>query len=1202
MQPILQITNTEVDALDQLRLTEVLNLLLRAEGARARIPPAEIQTSLKINDSDGGIDARLAAPHEVNRWLPTEPSVWQFKAGNVGEQDIIDEVEKPGVRQALEEGATYCLVLGQDLNDRRYGTRKRWLESALEEVRSGASCRLLCAAQVAEWASEHPASHFFFGRPIANVFRLDQWHMMQEVHQIPFQLDDLRQQLIPVLRQQIAAPEGPVHLHVNGLSGVGKTRLALEVFDEQSDSVLYSPDPPADLSFFTWMAAHPNAFAVLVVDECDPGTAARLAEAASMSGRRLRLLTVGQLAFAGSAAHVYTLDPLDEATMLRVVTGVATTIGPEQARWIARVSRGYVKLATALAQEIAREGRQTVAELTASYNVAQIIERLIPNARRRTAMRGLALLTRVGWDGELASEGQSVAEFVGLGWNEMRAVIDEVARNGLVSKQGRYRYVTPEIVALWLAAELWRTRKDDLLGFLGQLSPDGQERMLRRLSDLAGLDEAASVVQEVLSTEGPFGTIDTLDTERGSNLFSILARGQPQAALGLLERLIGTASIERLLHFDQGRRNVVWTLEFLAWRRETFFGAARLLLRIGEAENESYGNNASGVWKKLFLTYVAGTEVPALERYPLLEEALSSEAASVRLLAVEALSEALTTYELGSLVGEHGGGNVPTERWRPRTVGEDHSCRRAALQLLDKALHDPDTQVQAKAFEVFFHSLRNLIRMGLVDDAIGRVEGLVIRDDDDPRRREAWVAVTSCLKYEEGLLSADHSLRLQELAARLMSDSLHDRLRRFVGQWSHTDWKGSDAPEEERPDYIAAHLADEVMSSPESLNPELPWLVSGEAENVHYFGYRLGHLDEEHIWLSDLLNVSPTGNDHRLLSNYLRARADAGQSEWVEDLLDRWVDDRDLVMLVFDATWRGVPSTRGAQRLISLVDTGGIEPGHLRVLSYGSFTSQLPSQVFCELLDRLARDTTFASAEAGLAGLFEWSARPKSDLPPDLRVMAWRYLEMRPGGASSGMYSFYWAGVARRYAITDDPVRLVRTILGVLSEGFVPPSDERFKLLKDAINLRPAEVWEAIGAHLLHDASAAFTLGWSSEELAIFDDLPPDILLAWAREDVRKRPHLIAQLSKPREVLNDLVRGLLMEYGPDSEPANILASNFASGVWSGSMTAREEQQMAIAETWLDDPEPSVQAWAGRIIEGIKRELPRLRIAEEERTV
>ena len=107
-----------------------------------------------------------------------------------------------------------------------------------------------------------------------------------------------------------------------------------------------------------------NTFAVFLV----PGRCAVAASAYS---------TVGQIQFVGSASNKYTLDPLDEDTMLRVVNGVATTIGPEQARWIARVSRGYVKLATALATEIAKAGAQTVAELTASYDVARILERLI---------------------------------------------------------------------------------------------------------------------------------------------------------------------------------------------------------------------------------------------------------------------------------------------------------------------------------------------------------------------------------------------------------------------------------------------------------------------------------------------------------------------------------------------------------------------------------------------------------------------------------------------------------------------------------------------------------------------------------------------------------------------------------------------------------------------------------------------------------
>jgi hypothetical protein len=110
------------------------------------------------------------------------------------------------------------------------------------------------------------------------------------------------------------------------------------------------------------------------------------------------------------------------------------------------------------------------------------------------------------------------------------------------------------------------------------------------------------------------------------------------------------------------------------------------------------------------------------------------------------------------------------------------------------------------------------------------------------------------------------------------------------------------------------------------------------------------------------------------------------------------------------------------------------------------------------------------------------------------------------------------------------------------------------------------------------------------------------MLLRWARRDVDKRPDLLAQLIKPGETVSDLVRALLVEYGLESSVANVLVANFESGTWWGSMAAREERQMEVASTWLGDSEPSVRAWAQRIIEGIKRELPRLRIAEEEGTL
>lgn len=1197
MPAIQEITGTEIEQLDERRFVEMMNRLLWAEGARAKIPNLNIETSLRLHDKDRGIDARVTSAADVKCQIPTGLTVWQFKKGKPDKRTILAEVKKPGVQEALKAGATYCLVLSADLNPAMRDTRKAWIGAAFEQMGTDAPYLLMTGSQVAAWAGEHPVFLLHLGRPVAGLWRLDQWRDTQVAHQVEFQFDDARHDLLSTLRERMNADSGPFHSHVNGLSGVGKTRLALEVFEDRADLVLYAQEPMQGSEIFQWMAYNPKCYATLVVDECDYATAKKLAEAAAMSEGRLRLLTVGQAKLPGEGANIYTLEPLDDEAMARVVRGVSSAIGPEQARWIARVSRGYVKLATGLAERVA-QGAVTIGELTSSEEFGLILQRLIPDESQRVALRGLALMDQVGWEGDVSSEGEAIAKFVGIPWNEMRRHIAEAERQNLAQRRGRYRYVTPDLVALWLAAEEWSLRKEDLLGFMAEeLSESAKDRMWARLAELGFLEEAISTVEEVLGPNGPFDSIDVLDSERGSDWFSKVAHGSPVAALAALERLIVPLSKERLVDFRKGRRNVIWTLESLAWSRGTFFGAARLLLQLAESENESLGNNATGVWKGLFLTHVAGTEVPAMERYVLLEEALASDSLSARLLALDALSEALATHEFGGLVGEQGGGTVPKERWRPHSMDEDHNCRRAAFGLLEQALHDEDDGVKSRAYQLLFDSLRNLIRHGLADEAIDSVANLTIAENDDLRRHQAWEGIVACLKYEGERLSDVQKTRLEQIAELYMSNSLHDRLRRFVGRWSHTDWKGSKAPEEERTEYITAHLADEAMEDQETLKAELKWLVSGEAENVHYFGYRIGQLDGDHTWLPDLLEATRGGSDYRLVSNYLRARADAKDTEWYENTLDEWALDETLALLVLDATWRGESSPRGAERLIRLIEKGWLEPKHLGVLVYGQFTKELPPDQVRTLLEHLAKVRTRAAAEAGLSCLAEWWRLGDEVLPAELVPIAWDYLEITPEGRADAMYPYYWARVARKLMALE-PKRIAVTIVDMVSSGEIHLGDERFALLKECLSFSPEEVWWAIGEKL--DQSIALSLSWTAREDELLDEVDAALLMHWANEtDTESRAKILAQLVTPGKSLSELVRSLLVEFGPESSAANILAANFGSGTWWGSMAAREEQQLDIANGWLTEAEPAVRAWAARIADGITRSLPDLRLADEE---
>ncbi len=61
-----------------------------------------------------------------------------------------------------------------------------------------------------------------------------------------------------------------------------------------------------------------------------------------------------------------------------------------------------------------------------------------------------------------------------------------------------------------------------------------------------------------------------------------------------LRELIEQVDPETLASQRNSRRDLVWTLEKLAWHSRTFETPADSLLKLAVAENETYANNATG--------------------------------------------------------------------------------------------------------------------------------------------------------------------------------------------------------------------------------------------------------------------------------------------------------------------------------------------------------------------------------------------------------------------------------------------------------------------------------------------------------------------------------------------------------------------------------------------------------------------------------
>src|SRR5713226_2609935 len=118
MNPLFGISEEEIARLPEQALVDVLNRLLRAEGSRIGLLPTNIQTSLRIHDPDGDVDACVRDCVSGSHWIPEGLSVWQFKSGKDHEPaKLKKEFRKPGVQESLKQGGRYCVVIGKDLSN-----------------------------------------------------------------------------------------------------------------------------------------------------------------------------------------------------------------------------------------------------------------------------------------------------------------------------------------------------------------------------------------------------------------------------------------------------------------------------------------------------------------------------------------------------------------------------------------------------------------------------------------------------------------------------------------------------------------------------------------------------------------------------------------------------------------------------------------------------------------------------------------------------------------------------------------------------------------------------------------------------------------------------------------------------------------------------------------------------------------------------
>ncbi len=237
--------------------------------------------------------------------------------------------------------------------------------------------------------------------------------------------------------------------------------------------------------------------------------------------------------------------------------------------------------------------------------------------------------------------------------------------------------------------------------------------------------ETQILTRQLCKPQGFFGQEKVLNTGWGASSVNNLTKLAPKEVLNSLEKVINKKTIKELLNMKvfsgmpSVRREWIGILQKLAFKKEFFLRVAKLLLKLVEAENENYSNNATGIFIAYFQLMLSGTQANPEIKFQLIKEIKREGTDKQKEIAVQALEKALP-QQLG-YTGNYDGQVInPYKNWRPATDDEEWNYHRTALKHLTEFATNSDLneKTRKKAEDIIADYLPSLLQIKTLHEDI----------------------------------------------------------------------------------------------------------------------------------------------------------------------------------------------------------------------------------------------------------------------------------------------------------------------------------------------------------------------------------------------------------------------------------------------------------------------------------------------------
>ena len=1278
----LEVTGEHITLLTERTFPALLRKLLSAEAQAHGLPEHGIHVAGSIATPDGGEDGRITWTEGVpsTSFLPSRFCLFQVKAGKVTPAAAALEVVgrngdvKPMVRSALEVGGHYLLLCAHPYTYQQIDARKRRIREAIRDAGmpiDDAQVEFCDADWVASWANSHPSVAAWVKQQTqpgtVGPFRSwAHWAGHPEHDTSPWANDD---RLIALREPIREGASGTRHVvRVVGPSGIGKSRLVLEALgpgeEEErlgvslADLVLYADESETGdtaINDVVQTLAENRQRAVVVVDRCPAESHRILVGMVQRRKSRVSLITIDdeippdlQDRTMVELNEHETLVKVPEASSSvteAIIHSVCPELPSEDFRRLAHFSRGFPKIAHLVAQ--AWTSARPIAFATEEHLVEAFVRgRRLPDRRLLGSARLLAAFRLVRMDGPEADQLEEVAvRGQDLSTADLRVGFNQLIDRGVAQRRGRFVTLQPRPIALHLAERQWRDWSpgswDAVLG--EDTSPDLKVGAAKQLALLNTTDVARRVVSHVCRDGGPFDGLEGLVGPHHTEVLSGLA--EIDACL-VAERIGHCLRHFRDLAEVRGdvRRHLVWALEKIAFDPDGFEEGADLLLRLAVAENETYGNNATGQFVSLFPVVLGNTAADGPARLMLLSDVARSDDPLQRKIIVEALLDGSATDHFSRSVGAETHGSRPALRsWQP-TRDEALAYIEGCVDLLvEFAAGDDDAADAARAG--LGKNLRSLAEDGFLDLVEVIVHRVGPARDSWP---EALEALGGFLRHRSSKVGPEAVRRVRALVDQLAPQGPDARVRSLVTEMSW-DYLCDEEQDHERLHRLQLRavraFAAELMQEPDTLRGLLPRLNRQlePREGRHPkrmtcpFGNAIADLADAPLeWLgpiTDVLHELPQeARDFDLLSGYLVGINDELPEE-VELFKARAAKSDVLASALPLVCWRLGIVASDIPLVLAALHAGRLPPWRLMQWTLGRELDTVEAPAVAPLFDALLDHSVEGYAVAlDLIGMYAFGRQEVlEEFRPQLRKIAENLRRWEPAGHHASAAHHF--GNLMQWLLKkgrDDPdARVAALALSrALADGRDDSAEGMFRarmieerMIKLVIRLLlgnfPEIAWPVVGQTILSDPVRGWRLchllgsRLSSDERhdAAILSLPEDVLFEWCRAHPDGAPAFTATVvpvlttydrDAREHSLHPCMARLLEEFGDREDVLRAIGSNIHSYSGWGSPTGYFALYEAPLSMLRDEhPSARVRRWAKATLRGLAAESEGIRAEEDE---